>query len=161
MCGASGVALSRRASIAAVRPEGIRTLAFCGGNRNPTLYPPRFLLHLFLVFNGFGGQAELEVVSGGGYTALHCAAQEGKDAVATQLVNANANVNAVTAYGSTPLHKAAYNGHAIVADLLLTAGANPKATDKSGMTPAQVAEQNGQRELAERLRQAEASAASK
>ena len=77
MCGASGVALLRRSSIAAVRPEGIRTLAFSGGNRNPTLYPPRFLLPLFLVLNGFGGQAELEVVDGDGSTALHYAAQRG------------------------------------------------------------------------------------
>ena len=95
MCGASGVALSRRASIAAVRPEGIRTLAFCGGNRNPTLYPTRLLLPVFLVLNGFGGQAELEAVDSNGYTALHYAALKGKDAVATQLVNATANVNAV------------------------------------------------------------------
>ena len=62
-----------------------------------------------------------------GSTALHLAAWQGKDAVATQLVNANANVNAVDNTGDTPLHYAAAYGHAIVADLLLGAGSNPKA----------------------------------
>ena len=95
-------------------------------------------------------------------TALNFAAGQGKDAVATQLVNANANVNAVNNNnGDTPLHWAAYNGHAIVADLLLGAGANPKAASKYGMTPAQYAEQTGHRELAERLRQSESRVASK
>ena len=112
----------------------------------------------FLAFKPFllalGVQAEIEAVDNYGATALHWAAQDGKNAVATQLVNANANVNAVTAYGSTPLHKAAYNGHALVADLLLAAGANPKAANKDGETPAQYAEQRGKRELAEHLRQA-------
>ena len=38
-----------------------------------------------------------------GSTALHLAANEGKDAVVTQLVNVNANVNAVdNNYGDTP-----------------------------------------------------------
>ena len=95
-----------------------------------------------------------------GYTALHVAAMEVKDAVATQRVNANVNVNAVTNDGFTQLYDAAYNGHAIVADLLLGAGANPKAADKYGKTPAQRAEQYGHRELAERLRQAESRVAS-
>ena len=66
-----------------------------------------------------------------GSTALHQAAMQGKDAVATQLVNVNANVNAMNNDGYTPLHLAAYNGHAIVADLPLGAGATPKAADKT------------------------------
>ena len=95
------------------------------------------------------------------YTALHLAAEACKDAVATQRVNANANVNAVdNNNGDTPLHYSAFYGHAIVADLLLGAGANPKAANKYGITPAQYAEQRGHRELAERLRQAESRVAS-
>ena len=97
----------------------------------------------------------------GGSTALHWAAMEGKDSVATQLVNVNANVNAVNNFGDTPLHWAAFYGHAIVADLLLGAGANPKAANKSGMTTAQDAEQQGgHSELAELLCQAESRVAS-
>ena len=116
----------------------------------------------FCIVKWLWGQAEIEAVNNnGGLTAIHFAAWKGKDAVATQLVNANVNVNAVDNSGNTPLHDAAVNGHAIVADLLLCAGANPKASNKSGKTPAQYAEQEGHRELAERLRQAEASAASK
>ena len=102
----------------------------------------------------------MEAVTNNGLTALHLAANEGKDAVVTQLVNVNANVNAVDNYGVTPLHRAAYFWRAIVADLLLGAGANPKAANKYGKTPAQDAEQQGHRELAERLRQAESRVAS-
>ena len=87
-------------------------------------------------------------MTSGGSTALHLAARKGKDAVATQLVNANANVNAVdNNNGDTPLHDAAFYGHAIVADLLLGAGANLKAANKSGETPAQYAKQLGHPEL--------------
>ena len=97
---------------------------------------------------------------GYGYTALHWASEKGKDAVATQFVKANANVNAVTNSVYTPLHLAAICGNAIVADLLLGTRANPKAANKIGETPAQYAEQQGHRELEERLRQAESRVAS-
>ena len=95
------------------------------------------------------------------YTALHLAAEACKDAVATQRVNAIANVKAVdNNNGDTPLHYSAFYGHAIVAHLLLGAGANTKAANKDGNTPTQDAELHRHRELAERLRQAESRVAS-
>ena len=95
-------------------------------------------------------------------TALHYAAWYGKDAVATQLLQANASVRAVTSVnGSTPLHLAAYQGHAVVVDLLLQANADPTAADKYGYTPARYAEQGGHKDLAARLRKAEQAAAAK
>ena len=76
------------------------------------------------------------------------------DAVASQLLQANANVHAVNNNGYTALHFAAWNGRARVADVLLQANASTTAVAKDGLTPVQRAEQNGHGELAERLRKA-------
>ena len=46
-----------------------------------------------------------------GSTALLYAAQEGKDAVATQLLQAKANPAAVNKYGQTPAQIAELRGH--------------------------------------------------
>ena len=77
------------------------------------------------------------------------------DAVASQLLQANANVHAVDNYGQTALHYAAWNGRGRVADVLLQANASTTAVNENGLTPVQVAEQNGHGELAERLRKAQ------
>ena len=77
------------------------------------------------------------------------------DAVASQLLQANANVHAVDNYGQTALHFAAGNGRARVADVLLQANASTTTVAKNGRTPVQLAEQYGHGELAERLRQAQ------
>ena len=79
--------------------------------------------------------------------------------MATQLLQANANVNAAANYGNTPLHTA-YYGHGVVVDVLLQANANPVAVDQYGVTTVQRAEQLGHTELAKRLRQAQSSTAS-
>ena len=77
------------------------------------------------------------------------------DAVASQLLQANANVHAVNNNGETALHGAAWNGRARVADVLLQVNASTTAVDKDGLTPVQVAEQYGHGELEERLRKAQ------
>ena len=77
------------------------------------------------------------------------------DAVASQLLQANANVHAVDNNGYTALHGAAWYGRARVADVLLQANASTTAVDQDGRTPVQLAEQYGHGELAERLRQAQ------
>ena len=59
---------------------------------------------------GFDLQAEIEAGGGNNLTALHYAANEGKEAVAAQLLQAGASVSAVDDGGSTPLHYAAFNG---------------------------------------------------
>ena len=73
--------------------------------------------------------------------------------MATQLLQANANVNAAN-NGYTQVHSAAYYGHGVVVDVLLQANADPGTVNQGGDTPAQDAEQAGHTELAKRLRQA-------
>ena len=75
--------------------------------------------------------------------------------MASQLLQANANVHAVDNIGWTALHYAAATGRARVADVLLQANASTTAVDKDGLTPVHVAELNGHGELAERLRKAQ------
>ena len=111
---------------------------------------------------GFDLQAEIE--AGGDYnsTALHYAAWFGKEAVAAQLLHAEASVNAVdNVYYQTPLHIAALNGKSSIANLLLQANASPTAVNKDGRTPAQLAKQRGHSDLAAMLLEAEQAAALK
>ena len=75
--------------------------------------------------------------------------------MASQLLQANANVHAVDNDGYTALHYAAWYGRARVADVLLQANASTTAVDKAGLTSGQRAEQTRHRALAERLRQAQ------
>ena len=75
--------------------------------------------------------------------------------MASQLLQANANVHAVDNNGRTALHVAALNGRARVADVLLQANASTTTVAKDGDTLVQLAERNGHGELAERLRQSQ------
>ena len=117
---------------------------------------PTFRLGSPTLMSRVGFQADVAAATSSGCTALHCAAWIGDyDAVASQQLQANANVHAVSNYGQTALHWAARNGRARVADVLLQANASTTAVTMAGRTPVQVAEQNGHGELAERLRQAQ------
>ena len=86
---------------------------------------------------------------------------EGKEEVASQLLQAGASVSAVTANGPTPLHLAARNDKSSIANQLLQANASPTAVDKGGRTPAQRAKHNGYGDLTARLLEAERAAALK
>ena len=105
-----------------------------------------------------GFSADVAAVYSDGDTALHVAAWAADyDAVASQLLRANANAHAVNNDGGhTALHVAAYHGRARVADALLQANACTTAVGTyGGRTPVQDAERNGHGELPERLRQAQ------
>ena len=56
-------------------------------------------------------------------TALHYAAQGGREALAQVLLGAGANINAADEYGATPLHEAAWWNKPEVAKVLLANGA--------------------------------------
>lgn len=63
------------------------------------------------------------------------AVQSGDVALAKELLDAGANLNAKNDVGHTPLHVAAIRGREVVAVALLEAGANPNAVDHDGKTP--------------------------
>jgi hypothetical protein len=74
-------------------------------------------------------------VSGGGWTALHWAAENGHEECVTYCLEMGANVNARTQYGITPLLYASWKGHVNAVRVLLDAGALVDSTDKYGYTP--------------------------
>ena len=80
--------------------------------------------------------ADVNAARGDGLTALHLAAEGGRQAVAEALMAAGAAVDAGTRIGGyTPLHVAARGGHGAVVLRLLEAGADPNArTTNSGVT---------------------------
>ena len=75
--------------------------------------------------------------------------------MASQLLQANANVHAVDNNGYTALHYAAVYDRARVAEVLLQANASTTTEANDGRTPVQLAERKGHGELAERLRHAQ------
>ena len=85
------------------------------------------------------------------------AANQGNQAIVTELLQAKAQPNASNNDGRTALHWAAVNGSQAVVDMLLQAKADPTAVDKEGNTAAKWAEQYVYPELAQRLKEAEAS----
>jgi ankyrin repeat protein len=74
-------------------------------------------------------------VDDGGWTALHCAAYNGRVECAKVCVEMGANVNAVRVTGTTPLHFASMYGYIEVVRVLLDAGAIVDMKDDAGRTP--------------------------
>ena len=75
-----------------------------------------------------------------GLTALHVAAQLGREPAAKRLLSAGASVNAVDGKsGRTPLHYAAELNHVDVAAALVDAGARVDVASYSGCLPVQAA----------------------
>jgi ankyrin repeat protein len=70
-----------------------------------------------------------------GMTALHCAARDGYEFLAAELLSKGAAVDAKTDTGETPLHMAVENGHIKIASQLLDHGANIEAQDNVGKVP--------------------------
>ena len=78
--------------------------------------------------------------SGGGWTALHCAAELGLFDICKTLIYHRAPINACADSGGTPLHLAAVNNRLDVAIFLLSYGADKSIKDKNGNTPLALAQ---------------------
>jgi ankyrin repeat protein len=82
-----------------------------------------------------GRNADVNVRSDDGSTALLWAAHWNDVATADLLIRAHADANIANDFGMTPLSRACTNGSAALVQLLLDAGANPNARIATGETP--------------------------
>jgi len=85
-------------------------------------------------------QANPDVSSSDGSSALHFAALHGHAEIVRRLLLGRADVHSQNARGWTPLHAAAGRGHAAALDQLLEFGALPYARTLEGLTPRDLAE---------------------
>jgi ankyrin repeat protein len=86
----------------------------------------------------------VDSAEGDGSTALHWAAYQDNLAVAEELLNAHASVNAVTRVQAlTPLMMACQSGSAPMAELLLKHGADVNQANSLGTTPLMMASASG------------------
>lgn len=97
--------------------------------------------------------AKVNAVCHSGFvTPLHAAARNGHTAVARELIQANADVNARAVNDVTPLMIAAGRGASDLCQLLLASGADPGARASDDATAATAAEDSGFTAVAELLR---------
>jgi cytohesin len=86
------------------------------------------------------------------FTALHCAAVQGREQAVQRLLAGGAAVDAETGPAITALHLAARQGHAAVARVLLAAGCNAEAVDaRLGWAPLMIAVHAGHDDAARAL----------
>ena len=93
-----------------------------------------------LIEHGAGVDARLPgtAIGGGwGQTALIEAAQEGKAAMLSLLIENKADLDAQDQYGQTALHRAAFNGMLLVVQLLVQAGCKTDIKDVEGILAVQ------------------------
>jgi ankyrin repeat protein len=89
-----------------------------------------------------------------GWTALHYAAAAGDDAIARQLLERGAAIDAPSPPASgkfTPLMMAAREGHDRTVHLLVRAGADPALRNSEGLTAQQIAARAGHQFIADAL----------
>lgn len=86
-----------------------------------------------------------------GYTALHWAGIRGHWRIFSELIAADADVNAIGGDGGTPLHWACHHDRAEMIVLLLDAGADAGAQNRWGRTALHVAARRGGDEVARLL----------
>ncbi|KAJ9459123.1 Tankyrase [Diplonema papillatum] len=86
-----------------------------------------------------------------GATALHYAAREGYEDIATMLLEWRATADLATKTGWTPLHEAAHHGRDAIIDILIRAGAPLTTQDDQGNTALHFAAERGRRGPVEML----------
>ena len=85
--------------------------------------------------NDIKPEEELNEDEEGEKTALHYAAENGRDVIVELLIASGADINAKSGHGMTPLHFAAEEGENTVAFELIRLGADINARDIIGRTP--------------------------
>lgn len=98
-----------------------------------------------------GAGADVDHLSGNGYSALHHAAENGAADLATQLLAAGAQPGLANGNGYTPLHAACDGSQTAIVRILLTAGASPDAEDVYGFVPLHGAACQGSTAIAQLL----------
>ena len=91
-----------------------------------------------------------------GLTALYAASSSGHSDVVSTLLEANADPNIQTDSGVTPLHIASSNGHSDVVSMLLKANADPNLQTDTGVTPLHAASISGHSDIVSMLLKANA-----
>jgi ankyrin repeat protein len=100
-----------------------------------------------LVTSLLAQKVDVNSAQGDGMTALHWAASKGDLAMATQLLNAGANLRAVTRIDQvTPLFGGATSGNVAMIAILVKAGADVNIADAKGTTPLMLAAASGNAE---------------
>ncbi len=89
----------------------------------------------FSYFQDAVSARNLNLRLGDGQTPLHLCSIMGHKAIATYLLENNADTSVQDSSGSTPLHEAIRYGQLEIAQMLLDAGANINAKDNLGKTP--------------------------
>ncbi|AGE54758.1 ankyrin repeat PH and SEC7 domain containing protein [Paramecium bursaria Chlorella virus KS1B] len=79
--------------------------------------------------------ADLNIVGGSRWTALHYVIHYDHTACVKMLIDAGANIDIKDNSGCTPLHRAVFNGHDACVKLLVEAGANLDVIDDTGTMP--------------------------
>jgi ankyrin repeat protein len=88
-----------------------------------------------------------------GVTPLHSALAASQTALATLLIDKDADLTARDADGNTPLHSAAFHGNIPIVQLLLAKKAEVNSRNTAGSTPVAMASQNQRQETVDLLRQ--------
>ena len=99
----------------------------------------------------FNNGATINQYDGDGWAPLHCAADNGNEAIVLLLLDNGADANLRLLDDWTPLHFAAYGGHEEIVLLLLDRGANVNLKGKDGRTPLYVAAARGHEAIARLL----------
>ncbi len=112
---------------------------------------PRFKQHTAILEILLEHGADVNALTGYGFSPLHLAASSNTDSFIPLLTSKGADVNQANSIGFTPLHAACDRGYFAAASTLLQAGANVNSVDQDGFSPLLSATMSGNVELVKLL----------
>ncbi|XP_047063912.1 putative ankyrin repeat protein RF_0381 [Lolium rigidum] len=113
-----------------VKTKGLFAKLVARLNNSLNFGPLKFFLTKFIT-----PDADVDLATDAGRTALHYTASKGRRAIDETLIARRANVNKKDKFGCTPLHRAASTGNADMCEGLIEEGADIDAVDKTGQSP--------------------------